>query len=136
MGTCRTVSGILIALFAVLIGYGYREASQPDPPTDTAAIIAEGGKFVTLRDGRILEYFTTGPENADTNVLVVHGAIQTGKFYANLRSGQPQHQCWQLVLGQKILPNLPGTERGKLSLWGLHMMLFYQSRMPENSPKL
>ena len=45
---------------AACMGMALYLALRPPPPVNTADIIAEGGKFVKLPDGRVLEYFTAG----------------------------------------------------------------------------
>ena len=51
-------------------------------PIDPKAIVADGGKFVTLPDGRILEYFVYGSEEKDARVLIqLAGTGGTGKYF-------------------------------------------------------
>ena len=54
----------------------------PPGPINTAMIEQDGGKWVTLPDGRILEYFVYGSDSADAPVLVeISGSGGTAKYF-------------------------------------------------------
>jgi len=45
-------------------------AVKPPPSPDTADIEADGGRWVRLDDGRIVEYFVCGSDQADATIIV------------------------------------------------------------------
>lgn len=63
-------------------------------PINTQNILDDGGKFVKLKDGRILEYFVYGSEKKDARVLIeLSGTGGTGKFFTN---GEIPAKCIEL----------------------------------------
>eukprot|EP00854_Cymbomonas_tetramitiformis_P019113 gene19113-22854_t len=54
----------------------------PPSPIDTKNILRDGGKYVQLSDGRIVEYFVYGSEATDARVLVqINGSMGTGWMF-------------------------------------------------------
>jgi hypothetical protein len=55
--------------------------ARPDP-IDPEKILADGGKYITLPDNRILEYFVYGSTHPDATVLVqIAGSFGTGQIF-------------------------------------------------------
>jgi pimeloyl-ACP methyl ester carboxylesterase len=69
-----------LGMLAVLLGmFMFKLRSPPANPATGAEITADGGKFVTQEDGRLIEYFTCGEMNG-TPTYFQHGYGNTGKF--------------------------------------------------------
>ena len=85
---------------------GYFECCGAVPePINTQNILDDGGKFVTLPDGRILEYFVYGSDQKDARVIIeFEGTGGTGKIFTQ---GNIPAKCKELnVKGIGI--TLPG----------------------------
>lgn len=61
MGFTTKVLLILVPFSAMLLALIYK-ASIGSLPFDPESIREEGGNYIKLRDGRILEYFENGPK--------------------------------------------------------------------------
>jgi len=96
MGICVKLLLLIVTVIAVFIGVSLREISRPPVLVSVESIIEEGGNWVQLRDGRILEYFTAGPQESDKVLLFFPGYITTGKYM--LTKWEPIQQA----LAQKI----------------------------------
>jgi len=103
---CLKILSILLAILALLLGLAYRQAMAPLPPTDTNLITSEGGHFIRLSDGRILEYFTAGPSTASKTIILTHGAMQTGQGYIPLLENYANEKGVRM-----IFPTMPGCGR-------------------------
>lgn len=68
-------------IFATVRGlYLSRYPQTPFNLLHKEALIAEGGKYVKTKDGRIVEYFVKGSPKSDAKVVVtIHGQLMTGK---------------------------------------------------------
>jgi len=99
---CLRVLGVVVAVLGVVFGFLYQNAVQ-QRPIDVNSIIAEGGNYLTLRDGRILEYFDFGNQQSASTVLILHGAAQTGKFYRDIFAGRNPNFPVRM-----IAPSIPG----------------------------
>jgi pimeloyl-ACP methyl ester carboxylesterase len=70
---------------ASLPRYESRWAFSLPPPINTSDIEADGGKWVQLADGRIVEYFICGSTSPDATVLLdCHGGNCSGKFFSSI----------------------------------------------------
>jgi pimeloyl-ACP methyl ester carboxylesterase len=77
----------------------------PPEPINPQSIVAQGGKFVTLPDSRILEYFVYGSTNADATVLVqIAGSFGTGRIFLE---GDIEEMCKKLNI-KGIAITVPG----------------------------
>eukprot|EP00947_MAST-08B_sp_MAST-8B-sp1_P002993 g2993.t1 len=75
MPSCTTVTALAALLFALFV---FRLRAPPAHPATVAEIEADGGRWVRLPDGRLLEYFTCGRAGG-TPLYWQHGYGNTGK---------------------------------------------------------
>jgi pimeloyl-ACP methyl ester carboxylesterase len=80
---------IIVASVAYLAatGFGLHLIKQGQRPFDAAALEADGGKYITTSDGRVVEYFVSGSTDRAAKVVVnLHGsgteAMEQHRLYA------------------------------------------------------
>lgn len=70
---------------ASLPTYDSRWSIAPPLAIQTSNIEADGGRWIILNDGRIVEYFVCGSDSPDASILVdCHGGSFTAKFFSTM----------------------------------------------------
>eukprot|EP00475_Leptophrys_vorax_P038541 TRINITY_DN6817_c0_g2_i2.p1 TRINITY_DN6817_c0_g2~~TRINITY_DN6817_c0_g2_i2.p1 ORF type:complete len:113 (+),score=16.15 TRINITY_DN6817_c0_g2_i2:34-372(+) len=90
------------ALAALAVGVAISKSFDPSPRIDPAQIEKDGGKYIILRDNRLMEYFVHGKRDGNVTLVAIHGAQTTGKLFTLLDS-------WAKNADLRIIaPTLPG----------------------------
>jgi pimeloyl-ACP methyl ester carboxylesterase len=82
--------------------YQWSSAFKPSPVATVADIERDGGRALTLQDGRLLEYFVHGNPQGRRTLVALHGAQTTGKLFALLSDWATSNDI------RIIAPTLPG----------------------------
>jgi len=86
------------------------ERARALPPIDTEQITKDGGRFVQLTDGRIVEYFVYGSDAPDARVVVeIHGSMMNGWNMADPRVWGVNISKLKDLNIRAIAPSLPGA---------------------------
>lgn len=81
------IAAASVALYLAAVAFGLYLKRRGQLPFDPEALAAEGGKYVTTADGRIVEYFTYGPPDRDARVVVnMHGSGMEAREQARLNA--------------------------------------------------
>ena len=76
-----------VALYLLAVAFGLYVKARGQRPFDADALAAEGGKYATTSDGRVVEYFTYGTTNPDARVVVnMHGSGTEAREQARLNA--------------------------------------------------
>jgi pimeloyl-ACP methyl ester carboxylesterase len=90
------------ALAAAFLVHQWKSAFDPSPIASAEDVQRDGGHALTLRDGRMLEYFVHGAPQGEKTLLALHGAQTTGKLFELLSD-------WARANNVRIIaPTLPG----------------------------
>mmetsp|Transcript_23078 Transcript_23078/g.29125 ORF Transcript_23078/g.29125 Transcript_23078/m.29125 type:complete len:412 (+) Transcript_23078:49-1284(+) len=83
--------------------YDSRWTFPPPPLIDTSDITSDGGKWIQLSDGRIVEYFICGSTSSpDATVLLdCHGGTCTGQFFQSMPEWV--EKCGENELNLKVI---------------------------------
>ena len=81
------VVAVGVALYLLAVAFGLYVKARGQRPFDADALAAEGGKYATTSDGRVVEYFTYGTTNPDARVVVnMHGSGTEAREQASLNA--------------------------------------------------
>ncbi|KAL9652855.1 hypothetical protein ABK040_010887 [Willaertia magna] len=85
----KRILTILIILIAIYAQYVIYKSQQDSPPINPEDILKDGGKYVILKDNRILEYFVFGEtENYTKTIVEFAGYGTTGRIFKIMENEQ------------------------------------------------
>ncbi len=76
-----------VALYLLAVAFGLYLKARGQRPFDADTLAAEGGKYATAADGRVVEYLTYGTTSRDAKVVVnMHGSGTEAREQARLNA--------------------------------------------------
>merc|ERR1712164_164935 len=98
---CGAFTSVVLLGAALLVGL----ATRPAQPVDPARITTDGGRFVQLPDGRVLEYFVVGSQQPNATILLEFPGFGTT---AHIQTTTYTKQSYASLNIRAICVTLPG----------------------------